>query len=86
MMLNGDFNPADDCVRDAGHESSPIACMHWEGFNPSRDVVCRALIPELFREDGDLLCIAGLDGANEKLWSQRSGGMVHAIHVLTQVD
>ena len=86
MMLDGDLNPADDFVSDAGNEGSLIFGTRRERFDPGFDVGCGSLVTELFGEHGDLVCVARLNGTDWKVRILRRGWIVHVHHLRMQAS
>jgi hypothetical protein len=86
VMLDGDFNPADDFLCDARDESGLVFGAGGKGFDPGLDVGCGALVAELFGKRGDLVSIAELDGTDDQLSEVRSGEIVHVDDLLIKIN
>ena len=77
MMLNGDFDPADNFLSDAGYKGGLILGTRWQGLHPEVDLRRGAPIPELFSKYGYFDCIAQLNRANEEFRHPRYVWSVH---------
>jgi hypothetical protein len=86
VMLDGDFNPADDFLCDGRDESGLVFGARGKGFDPGLDVGCGALVAELFGKRGDLVSIAELDGTDDQLSEVRSGEIVHVDDLLIKIN
>ena len=64
-MFNGDFNPADDFIAEAGYERGLFLANGANIFNPSQYFRFGAVVTELLDQEGDCRCIARLDRPND---------------------
>jgi len=79
MIVDGNFDPAHDFVRNAGHKCSLVLSAGWKCLEPYLNVLSGTVVAELLGEQCNLVGIADLNGTDEQLW--RSSGRHRIVHV-----